>query len=144
MFTEPRKILFRSIGLLLLAIVIIFAYHRYKPYIAGPSLAKINLESYMSVDEPFINVQADIKNTQSVTINGRDIFLEKKEDFEEIIALSKGVNTLEIRLEDTFGKEKIYRYTIYYTAEERDIPISLEIAKERQVEELELLKETNA
>mgnify|MGYP006866090574 CR=1 FL=1 len=43
------------------------------------------MESYMNVVAPSLAIHGEIQNTKSVSINGRDLFLNEKKTFSEII-----------------------------------------------------------
>ncbi len=146
MFSDIRKTLLRSLGIIIFIGILIFTYFRYSAYIHGPEITSVNLETFMSVENPSIIIKADIKNTQSVIINGRNIILKEKSNFDEIITFSPGTNSIEIQLIDTFGKERKYLYTVYYTPIENiDYPKTLTEAKNKQdLEQEELsLENTN-
>lgn len=129
MFTDIRKILARSVGILILLAIIIFAYFRYANYLQGPELVQINLEPFMTVDAPSLSIAAEIKNTQAADINGRNLILKEKKYIEEIVVFSPGENILELELQDSFGKKKKYTYHIYYRKLEEKFPNTLDAAQ---------------
>ncbi|MGB0925437.1 MAG: hypothetical protein ACPGTS_01870, partial [Minisyncoccia bacterium] len=112
MFTDPRKIMFRVIGALVCASILIFIYSKYNRYITGPEIVSINIENHQTTETPSLFLQAEVTDTQSIFLNGRSLILQNKKNIEEIIVFSPGNNIIEIVLEDSFGKSREYVYHI--------------------------------
>ncbi len=118
MFHNTRKNIFRSIGLVIFITILFFVYTRYTKYRTGPQIVSLNIHDFMTVSSPSLLVNAELKNIQSVVINGRNITLQDKIYFHEILVFSPGTNIIEIVLTDAFGKEKHYIYNIFYRAKD--------------------------
>jgi len=105
---------------------------KYKPYIEGPKITSINMESYMNITEPSLAIHGEIQNTKSVSINGRDLFLNEKKTFSEIIVFAEGLNIIEITLTDTFGTAHDYIYKVYYNDLSEESPRTLDEAQNKK------------
>lgn len=136
MFNNKRKVVLNTIGIIIFIGIFIFSYFRYSRYRKGPEIVSINIEKYMSVESPSLSIDAMIKNTKEARINGRDIILNNKVNFNEIVVFSSGNNIIEIVLTDTFGKIKSHIYNIYYKQDIDSIPRNLKKAKEILEEEV--------
>ena len=135
MLNNPRKVIFRIFGLIIFISILLFAYGRYSRYIKGPEIVTINIQKFTTIENPSLILETTLENTKSVTINGRDIILNNRKNFNEIMVFSLGTNILEIELTDTFGKTKTYIYNIFYKGEKIDYPKTLNEAKAKQEEQ---------
>ncbi len=71
----------------------------------------MNIIDGAQVAEDTIHVTGNAKNAVSLTINGREISINNKGDFDETIALLSGYNIINITAKDKFGyvDEKNYQ-----------------------------------
>lgn len=115
---NPRKIIIRSIGIVFFLFIIIFGYSRFGRYINGPQVIEISITDYQTVEDLDVLVSGIVRNTEMMVINGRTITLSDKHEFEEVVALSPGLSTVMIDLEDSFGGAEHYEYNVYSTANE--------------------------
>jgi hypothetical protein len=138
---KAQKLLFTSIGIIIFAGILSFSFYHYTRYKKGPEIISINLQKFTSIEKPSLKVIGKIENTKSVKINERDIILENKKKFEEIIVFSPGDNIIEVLLEDAFGKKKSYLYHIYYNSEKEEYAKTLKEAKEIKTQEEKVLEE---
>lgn len=145
MFNNKRKIIFNTAGIIFFILILSFTYFRYSQYKIGPEIISINMKKFMDVEKPSLSVDAEIKNTQSVTLNKRNILLHNKKTFHEILVFSPGVNIIEIELKDAFGKDKLYTYSVFYKNKDQNFPKTLKEAKiQKKTKEAEdLLIEVN-
>ncbi len=111
----PRKILFQFIGVVFFIFVIFFSYTRFGRYITGPEISEINLEKYQIINSSYKKIEGKIKNVETINIQGRTITYDKDNSFSDVIVFSPGYTIIDIVLTDSFGKERIYSYTIETT-----------------------------
>lgn len=142
MRTEPRTMILRILGLTFLGLIILFGINRFSKYINGPEITAINLENNSYNKQGFHILKADIKNTDTISLNKRDLIINEGTSIEEIIVFSPGRNIIEIELIDPFGKKKKYTYTVFGDMPETDTPKNLAEAQKAQSEKEEILKET--
>ena len=144
MFNNKRKIIINAVGVIFFIGILSFTYFRYSRYKVGPEIVSINIEKFMNVDKPSLSIKGELKNTQSIDINNRDIILQDKKTFHEILVFSPGTNIIDIGLKDAFGKVRSYSYNIFYKTETTKHPKTLGEAKDlvnqNEIEE-ELLQE---
>lgn len=127
METNIRKILQRSIGILFFVFIAIFTYGRYGRYITGPYLESVSLDSYSAIDTLALPIEGTAKNTIRISVNNRDIFMDQDGSFTDMVVLVPKTNQVNILLEDVFGKQKEYTYTIYSNTETDTYVPTLEI-----------------
>lgn len=95
-----------KIGILLF-LVFMFSYGiiESKPMIEGPKVtikSPIYGETYKNQD---LIIKGIAKNIKTISLNGRDIFLDKEGNFIEKLLMSPGYNIISIKAEDRFGKQ---------------------------------------
>ncbi len=92
-------------------IIIIFAFFRSKDLIFGVKIRNVNIENGAKVTESVQKITGNAKNAISLTLNGREISVNNKGDFEETIVLLSGYNIVNIKAIDKFSyvDEKNYQ-----------------------------------
>ena len=146
---EPRKLLFKGLGIGLLMFIVIFGYFKYRPIIQGPVLQEISLDSWNITDESAITITGMIKNTHAMNINEHDIPITENNEFKKVIPLMEGKNIVQITLENIFEKQRTYQYYVYSTHADPEYSPTLDQARREkpietntQINETETLPET--
>lgn len=121
---NPRKLLFRSVGIIFFVLVVVYSYGRFGRYIKGPHITEINLVDYQVVDDPHLTVFGQVANVQEMKLNGRALAFDKDFHFSEQVVLSPGLTTIEIELTDAFEAQEYYHYKVYTRASDTALPRS--------------------
>lgn len=79
--------------------------------ILGVKIRNVNIQDGIKITDGTINVTGNAKNAISLSLNGREISINNKGDFNETIALLSGYNIVNIKAVDKFGyvDEKNYK-----------------------------------
>lgn len=137
MFTDIRKIILRTIGIVVFILIAIFSYYQYRSYVNGPEIVKINIKDYTETRDPSITLDAEIINTKKININNRSVAIKNDNNIKEIVVFSPGNNIIKIGLEDIFGKKRSYIYNIYYSTVLTDYSTLQEVKHRKSEEETE-------
>lgn len=105
-----KKIIF---GILIFAPLAYFAVQA--PNMVGrPQLYLANLEDNMIASEAIFTVSGKIKPTDSLTINGQEVFPQENGEFTKIVNLNSGFNTIVFKVKRFLGKENVIIKNVYY------------------------------
>lgn len=89
----------------------IFAYSKMDFLLHGVDVsASIN----QSDNTRIVEVKGNAKNANHLTLNGREIFIDKDGSFSEPLALLPGLSVVTINAEDKFGKTKEKKFEVIY------------------------------
>jgi hypothetical protein len=105
MKTTAKKTLMATSAIVLTLVIFGYGYFCTKDFLAGPVLgitAPKNGEMFAS---PLIAVGGISKNLSFLNLDGRRIFTDKDGIWEEKLLLLPGVNIIEVRATDRFGRE---------------------------------------
>ena len=108
---DAKKIIkILSLSILFL-FIILYAFFRSKDLIFGVRIKNVNIINGSKVTNNIQNITGIAKNATKLTLNGREISIDQKGNFNETISLFPGYNVIEIKAQDKFGKddEKIYK-----------------------------------
>ncbi len=85
--------------------VFILAYSLYRSseIIFGIKIKDVNIVDGASYTEEVQKISGNAKNAVRLTLNGREISIDKKGNFEETILLFSGYNIITIEAKDKFG-----------------------------------------
>ncbi len=64
---------------------------------------------------PVAEIVGNAKNAVFVSLNGREIFIDKNGDFSETVALLPGLSVVTLEAEDKFGKAMEKKFEVMYT-----------------------------
>ena len=109
---EPRVISMnrgKKIGIGLFAIIILYAFWNGRNLILGP---RITVTPPLKDVNPII-IKGVAKNVSFLSLNGRQIFVDKDGNFLEDVLLLPGYNIITIEGGDRFGKEKTVVLKLY-------------------------------
>ncbi|MDQ3076314.1 MAG: hypothetical protein M3Q34_04275 [bacterium] len=91
--------------------ILVFGFFGSYDLIFGVKIKNVNIVDGVKYTENVLNVTGNARNAKNLTLNGREISINKEGDFNETIALLPGYNIITIRAEDKFGHvdEKDYK-----------------------------------
>lgn len=111
MTTDFKKILKILVLSIFFIFIIVYAFFRSRELIFGVEIKNVNLENGGTYIESVQNITGIAKNAVKLTLNGREISIDKDGNFNESIALLSGYNIMSIEATDKFGNsdEKDYQ-----------------------------------
>ncbi|MCM2338841.1 MAG: hypothetical protein NDI62_00065 [Burkholderiales bacterium] len=114
MNTDFKKILKISSLSALLLFIVIFAFFKTKDLMFGVKIKNVNIVDGSKMTEKVIKITGTAKNAINLSLNGRQISIDQKGNFEETISLSKGYNIISIKAKDEFGNNDEKNYQLMY------------------------------
>lgn len=109
-----KKILRIILFSLFFIFIIVYAFFRSKELIFGVKIKDVNLNNYTTVNEEIIKIRGNAKNAIKLMINGREIYIDQKGNFEEDFAFLSGYNIISIQAQDKFGHTDEKNYKLMY------------------------------
>lgn len=97
--------------LVLFSIIGVFAYMKMSFVIKG---IQIEAKVEHSGDSPVATIEGKAKNAVYITLNGREIFIDKDGSFSEPVVLIPGFSVITINTQDKFGKSKEKKFQLVY------------------------------
>lgn len=95
----------------LFSIIGIFAYTKMSFIVKGVQIeAMIENNNGSSI----VEIKGNAKNAVYLTLNGREIYIEKNGNFSEPIALLPGLGVISINAKDKFGKSAEKKFEVIY------------------------------
>ncbi len=90
-----------------LAITIIagYAYFQSKDILTGPKIQISYPESGISLEKELLELTGTAKNIAQININDRQIFINDKGEFGDLLLLQEGYNIIKLSASDKFGRE---------------------------------------
>ena len=109
-----KKLLKIALPVFLFVIILSYTYYRTKNLVGGVILEIAGVTDGQTFDESPLTLTGSARNASKLTIDGREIFIDKDANFAEQLLLLPGYNILEIKAEDKFGKkvEKHYQLVL--------------------------------
>lgn len=104
--TMSLVVLFLAIG--------VFSYIKMDYVIKG---VKIKAEIDKTGNSSLVYIKGSAKNAVYVSLNGREIFIEKDGTFREPVALQEGLVVVTIDALDKFGRSKEKKFEVIYEKE---------------------------
>ncbi|MEK7182236.1 MAG: hypothetical protein AAB334_02630 [Patescibacteria group bacterium] len=97
-------------GIFLAIFIVIFIFYRSIDFIRGPMLELNEPKNGSVYNSPVIDIRGAVKNVTDVSLNGRQILINKNGFFNEKYILSEGLNKISITINDRFdrGVEKVF------------------------------------
>lgn len=132
-----------TVTIIIGAAIVIFMYSRIRPFLQGPRIVAINIEETTYHDEYWIEVIAEVRNTQSALVNGVTTSINQNRELRYHLALVPGENPIEISLNGDFETSKKYLYRII-TPPSEELHPSLYSMNEEEEETDKALPETEA
>lgn len=115
MTNDFKKILRFGILALFFVFIILYAFFRGKALIFGVDIKNVNIIDGATVTESVLDISGVAKNASKITLNGREIVIDKQGNFYENIALLSGYNIVSIYAEDKFGHKDEENYQLRYS-----------------------------
>lgn len=97
---------FIKIGLIALACIGIagYTYYQARNIVYGPQITLVRPINGSTVSEPLVTISGNAKNISFISLNDRQIFVDKYGTFSEELLLSSGYNIWELEAKDKFGR----------------------------------------
>ena len=114
MNTNAKKILQISSLSVFFLLIIIYAFFGSHNLIFGVKIKNVNIIDGTKITTGVLEVTGNAKNAVNLTLNGREISIDQKGDFDETIALLIGYNVINIKAKDKFGYSDEKNYKIMY------------------------------
>ena len=105
MQTTAKKVLTVTATAMLTVIVFGYAYFRMEDFLEGPILSISAPKNGEMFGSALISVTGTSKNLSYLNMNGRKIFTDKTGNWDEKLLLQPGLNIIETRATDRFGRE---------------------------------------
>lgn len=110
-FKKTIKIIIISVFFL---IIVVFAFVNSMDLMFGVKIKNVNIIDGSTVTSNALDITGIAKNAINLTLNGREISIDKKGNFTETIILSSGYNIVTIKAKDKFGNEDEKNYQLMY------------------------------
>lgn len=94
--------------------ILTYAFFQSKYLIFGVKIKDINIENQTSFSTNKVEIEGNAKHAVEVTLNGREISIDKTGNFKESIALSEGYNIVTLKAKDKFGHQDEKNYKLTY------------------------------
>ena len=115
MANRDNQKFFRNIALGALFIFIaLFAFFGSYDLIFGVKIKDVSIENGATVYESVERITGTAKHAVLLSLNGREISIDKEGNFDETIALSPGYNIISIEAKDKFGSRDQEDYQLIY------------------------------
>ena len=95
----------------LFIVIIIYTYMKMMMIIYGVNI-KANIKQ--NNDSTLAMIDGNARNATFVSLNGREITIDKKGNFQESLALPLGLSVITLNAEDKFGKETEKKFEVMY------------------------------
>lgn len=110
-FKKTIKIIIISVFFL---IIVVFAFINSMDLMSGVKIKNVNIVDGSTMTNSALDITGIAKNAKNLTLNGREISIDKKGNFNETIILSSGYNIVTIKAKDKFGNEDEKNYQLMY------------------------------
>lgn len=114
MNTDAKKILKISLLVLFCIFIIAYAFFVSKNLILGVKIRNVNIVDGTKFTNNIVEITGNAKNAVFISLNGREISINQKGDFDETIALLPGYNIVDIKAVDQFGNKDEKNYKLMY------------------------------
>jgi hypothetical protein len=131
-----RQGIFLKITISTAIVVIVLAYIVFNSrfLIKGPNIEELNIyDGQIFEEENLIEITGKAYNISFISLNGRQIFIDEENNFNEKLLLTNKINPIEIYTEDKFGKTDIEKLIVIYKNVQK-------IDLNQQIEELKIDK----
>lgn len=104
------------IGLMLSFFVLLsaFIFFNSKDLVLGIKIKSLNISDNSKISESIFELTGRAKNAVRLTLNGRQISIDERGNFNETLALLPGYNIIGLYAEDKFGNSDKKDYQIVY------------------------------
>lgn len=95
-------------------LIVVYAILGSKDLIFGVKIKNVNLVDGATATESILKLTGNARNAIKLTLNGREISVDKEGNFSETIVLLLGYNIINIKAEDKFGYVDEKNYKLMY------------------------------
>lgn len=114
MNSDAKKILKVSLFSLFFVFIIVYAFFTSRDLIFGVKVTNVNIVDGSKVTESALEIKGNARNAINLTLNGREISIDKEGNFNETIILLPGYNVISIKAKDKFGNVDEKNYKLMY------------------------------
>ena len=116
---DAKKIFKIGLFSLFFIFIIFYAFFTSRDLIFGVKITNVNIVDGAKMTESTLEIKGNAKNAINLTLNGREISIDKTGNFNETIILLSGYNVINIKARDKFGNidEKNFRLFGGFTEE---------------------------
>ncbi|MCR4274941.1 MAG: hypothetical protein NUW02_02750 [Candidatus Campbellbacteria bacterium] len=101
--------------LLVVALLVSYAYYESRAYIHGPQLIITAPIDGFSVKTEMLTIEGTATNITAITLNDRPIFVDETGHFKEDVLLMSGYNVLTLAVTDRYERKKVQYVRGIYT-----------------------------
>ena len=109
-----KKALTTSCGVLLVAVIVFYAYFQSKAVIAGPQIHVLEPENGTTLTTSLTILRGTAVHAKELTIQGRPIFVDLEGNFAEQLLLAPGYNIIELTARDAQARSIEKRLELVY------------------------------
>ncbi len=101
---ETKKTLKLMLFVIVVIIIVGYTYYQSRGIISGPKIEIISPADGESFYNSLVDIKGIAKNINHLSLNGRTIFVDKAGVFNEKLLIYNGLNIIEIKAIDKFGR----------------------------------------
>ena len=94
-----------TIFILLLLGILGYTYFQVQNVVTGPVITISSPLHGSTLSSSLVEITGSTRNISSISLNGRQIFIDESAYFREKVLLSPGYNIITLRAKDRFGRE---------------------------------------
>lgn len=114
MTKDVKKTLKITILSVFFLLIIGFAFINSIGLLFGVKIKNVNIVDGSKMTSNVLDVTGNTRNAKNVTLNGREISIDKAGNFNETIILHSGYNVITITAKDKFGNMDEKNYQLMY------------------------------
>ena len=114
MNADAKKIFKVGLFSLFFLFIIVYAFFTSKDLIFGVKIINVNIVDGAKMTENVLEIKGNARNAINLTLNGREISIDKTGNFNETIILLPGYNVVNIKAKDKFGHIDEKNYKLIY------------------------------
>ena len=111
---DAKKTLKIGLVSILFLFIVVFVFFNSRNLIFGVKIKNVNLKDNLKVSESIFEITGTAKNAVRLSLDGREISIDQKGNFDETIALLSGYNLVNIKAQDKFGNIDEKNYQLIY------------------------------
>jgi hypothetical protein len=92
------------IGVLIVTSIVGYSAYQAKNLILGPQITLLTPSNGATIGNPMVEIKGEAKNVAFISLNNRQIFIDKDGIFNEELLLAPGYNMWKIEAKDKFGR----------------------------------------
>lgn len=116
MNSDAKKIVKVGTLSLFFLFIVLYAFFVSKGLIFGVKIKDVNIIDGAKVTQSVLEVKGNAKNAINLSLDGREISIDSKGNFDETILLLPGYNVVNITAKDKFGHMDQKNYKLTYIA----------------------------